>query len=99
MPQNHIIRVQKNPAMFVTVLSCFEPMTVSWETYIKPWLTCPRKGTSKVVLRTPTCESGFEALNRTAFAGFFDNISSEIHKEAAANSTASFFHLNIRIVC
>jgi transaldolase len=57
--------------MFVTVLSCFEPMTVSWETNIESWLTCPRKGTSKMILRTPTCESGFEALNRTAYAGFF----------------------------
>jgi len=63
--------LQQNPAVFVSILSCFEPMTVSWETYIESRLTCPRKGTSKPILRTPTCESGFETLNRTAFAGFF----------------------------
>jgi len=38
---------------------CFEPMAVSRETYIGARLTCPRKGTSKTLLRSPTCESGF----------------------------------------
>jgi hypothetical protein len=60
-----------NPAMYVTILSCFEPMTVSRETYIEAQLTCPRKGTSKALLRTPTCESGFETRKSDGICGFF----------------------------
>jgi hypothetical protein len=45
-------------------------MTVSRETYIEAWLTCPRKGTSKTLLRTPTCESGFEAPKLDGIGGF-----------------------------
>jgi hypothetical protein len=35
-------------------------------------LTCPRKGTSNVSLREPTCLSGFESHGRTAFAGYLN---------------------------
>ncbi|SDO27134.1 hypothetical protein SAMN04487897_11120 [Paenibacillus sp. yr247] len=34
------------------------------------WLTCPRKGTSNTPLRTPTCESGFEAPKPDGIGGF-----------------------------
>lgn len=33
-------------------------------------LSRPQKGTSNIWLRSPTCESGFETQNRTAYAGF-----------------------------
>lgn len=71
VPEAYNKRTQLNPAMYVTILSCFEPMTVSRETYIGLPLTCPRKGTSKAILRTPTCESGFETRKSDGICGFF----------------------------